>query len=128
MLRLSRTISIGLLLAFTSAALAGLTEEQSQVPLEKDSTDPKLAKVVLLAGSVSNKPGQHEYFAGCALMMKWLQQNPGVAPVMAAEGWPQNEKIFDGAKTVVVYMDGGAKLSFLAPERWAVIKKLMAKG
>src|ERR671921_676295 len=58
------------LLALPLAALAGLTEEQQKVPLEKDSPDPKLAKIVLIAGSVSNKAGQHEYFAGCSLMLE----------------------------------------------------------
>lgn len=128
MLRLSLANSVSILLGLTSAALAGLTEEQALVPLEKDSPDPKLAKVVLIAGSVSNKAGQHEYFAGCALMMEWLKKNPGVWPVMAAEGWPKDEKIFDGAKAVVVYADGGAKLSFLEPSRWAKIKSLMDAG
>lgn len=108
--------------------MAGLTEEQSRVPLEKDASDPKLAKVVVIAGSVSNRAGQHEYFAGCALMMDWLKQNAGVWPVLAAEGWPKDEKIFDGAKAVVVYADGGAKLSFLEPARWAKIKALMNAG
>src|SRR5689334_11030876 len=93
------------LLALSFTASAGLTDEQKQVPLEKDSPDPKLAKVVLIAGSVSNKAGQHEYFAGCALMMDWLKQSPGVWPVMAADGWPKDEKIFDGAKAVVGYAD-----------------------
>ena len=93
--------------------------------MENDSPDPKLTKVVLIAGSVSNKAGQHEYFAGCALMMDWLKQTPGVWPVMAAEGWPKDEKIFEGAKAVVVYADAGAKLPFLEPSRWARIKSLM---
>jgi hypothetical protein len=105
-----------------------LTEEQKKVPLEQGAPDPKLAKIVLLAGSVSNKAGQHEYFAGCALMMEWLKQTPGVWPVMAAEGWPKGEKIFDGAKAVVVFADGGAKLPFLEPARWAKIKALMDGG
>src|SRR5437773_6891863 len=109
-------------LALAASAFA-LTPEQQQVPLEVDSPDPKLAKIVLIAGSVSSKPGGHEYFAGCALMMNWLKQTPGVWPVMAAEGWPKNEAIFDGAKAVVVYADGGAKLSFLEPARWARMKK-----
>jgi hypothetical protein len=125
--RLQHAALLGLAVVSPLAASA-LTEEQRQVPLEQDSPDPKLAKVVLLAGSVSNRPGQHEYFAGCALMMKWLKAEQGVWPVMAAEGWPQNEKIFEGARSVVVFMDGGAKLSFLAPERWALIERLMAKG
>ena len=119
-----------LLLAFLAitTARAELTEEQKRVPLEADAHDPKLAKIVLLAGGVSNKPGQHEYFAGCALMMDWLKQNGGVWPVMAANGWPQDESIFAGARTVVIYADGGAKLPFLDPARLALMRKLMAGG
>jgi hypothetical protein len=115
--------------AFVSTlAHAELTDEQKRVPLEVDSPDKSLAKVVLLAGSVSNKPGQHEYFAGCAMMMNWLKQTPGVWPVMVAEGWPKNEAILDDAKCIVAYMDGGAKLAFLDPARWNKIKALAAKG
>jgi hypothetical protein len=114
--------------ALSTSALADLTDEQKRVPLEADSTDPKLAKIVLLAGSVSNKAGQHEYFAGCALMSGWLKQTPGVWPVMAADGWPKDERIFEGARAVVVYADGGAKLPFLEPARWERMKTLMAKG
>src|SRR5687768_15002351 len=91
------------LLTLCSMAFAGLTDEQRGVPIEQDSKDPKLTKIVLLAGSVSNKAGQHEYFAGCALMMDWLKQAPGVFPVLVAEGWPKDERIFDGAKAIVVY-------------------------
>lgn len=120
-------LSLAALALFTLPAVA-LTEEQLRVPREVDNTDPTLAKVVLLAGSVSNKPGQHEYFAGCTLMMQWLRAERGVFPVLAAEGWPQNEKVFEGAKCVVVYMDGGAKLSFLPPARWTVMEELMSKG
>src|SRR6187401_2900623 len=106
----------------TTSAFAVLTDEQKKVPLEKDSTDPKLSKIVLIAGSVSNKAGQHEYFAGCALMMDWLKQSPGVWPVMVAEGWPKDERIFEGAKSVVIYADAGAKMPFLEPARWARMK------
>ena len=120
-----RTLPV--LLALVSSA-AALTPEQQQVPLEAASPDPKLAKIVLLAGSVSNKAGQHEYFAGCTLMMHWLKAETGVWPVLAAEGWPQDERIFEGAKAVVVYADGGPKLPFLAPERWQKIAKLVQGG
>ena len=116
------------LLSITTVARAEMTEEQKRVPLEVDTHDAKLAKIVLLAGSVSNRPGQHEYFAGCALMMDWLKQNGAVWPVMAANGWPQDEHIFDGARAVVVYADGGAKLPFLDPARMELMRKLMAGG
>jgi hypothetical protein len=107
---------------------ADLTEQQRQVPLEVDTTDRSLAKVILIAGTPSNKPGQHEYFAGCALMMQWLKQQPGVWPVMVAEGWPKNEAIFDNAKAIVCFMDGGANLALLEPARWARIEKCMDEG
>ncbi len=109
-------------------AHADLTDEQRRVPLEADSPDPKLAKIVLLAGSVSNKAGQHEYFAGCALMANWLKQTPGVWPVLVADGWPKDERIFDGARAVVVFADGGVKLPFLEPARWARMQALVEKG
>ncbi|MDR3402215.1 MAG: ThuA domain-containing protein [Chthoniobacter sp.] len=116
------------LLALTLCARADLTEEQRRVPLEVDSPDPKLAKIVLIAGPVSNKPGEHEYFAGCALMMDWLKQTTGVWPVLVAEGWPKNEAILDGAKAVVVYADTAEKLPFLEPARWAHMKRLIDAG
>ena len=103
--------------------------DQSKVPLEVDTHDAKLTKIVLLAGSVSNKSGQHEYFAGCALLMNWLAQTPGVWPVMARAGWPKNEAIFKNAKAVVFYGDGGGKQPFvLDPAKWKVLEKLMAEG
>jgi type 1 glutamine amidotransferase len=112
----------------TATSHAELTAEQQQVPLERPPSNPSLAKVVLMAGSPSNKPGQHEYFAGCALMMQWLKQAPGVAPVLVAEGWPKNEAVLDGARCVVLFMDGGAKLPFLQPECWARMQALADSG
>lgn len=116
------------ILALTLAARAELTEEQKRIPLEVDSADPKLAKIVLLAGSPSNKAGQHEYFAGCALIAEWLKQTPGVWPVLVPDGWPNNEDVLNGARAVVVYADGGPKLPFLEPARWEKMRKLMESG
>jgi hypothetical protein len=116
------------LAALSLTAHADLTDQQKLVPLEVDAPDASMTKIVVLAGSVSNKPGQHEYFAGCSLLMKCLKQTPGVWPVMAAEGWPKNEAIFKNAKAVVSYMDAGEKLTWLAPERWAKMREVMATG
>ena len=68
-------------------ARAELTDEQKRIPLEVEAPNASLSKIVLLAGSPSNKAGQHEYFAGCALLMDWLKQSPGVGPVLVAGGW-----------------------------------------
>jgi hypothetical protein len=115
-------------LFFAAVAVAELTEEQRRIPLEADTADPKQVKVVILAGSPSNKAGQHEYFAGAALMMKWLSQTPGIWPVLCADGWPQNEAIFDGARAVVVYADGGPKLPFLENGRLDRLRGLLGEG
>jgi hypothetical protein len=99
--------------------------DQSKVPLEVDTKDAKLTKIVLLAGTPSSKTGAHEYFAGCALLMDWLKQTKGVYPVMARDGWPKDEAIFKGAKAVVYYGDGGGKQPFLEPAKWKIIDGLL---
>src|SRR5688572_20927311 len=110
-----------MLLAFSLLALA---QDRSTVPLEVEPTDASAAKIVILAGSFSKGGGEHEYFAGSVLLTKFLRQTPGISPVLAADGWPKNERIFEGAKAVVFYMDGGGKQPFLAPERLELIQKL----
>jgi hypothetical protein len=119
-------------LAWTCVALSTWAADvdpfdQSKVPLEVDSADAKLTKIVLIAGTPSNKTGQHEYFAGCAIMMDLLKQTKGVHVVMARDGWPKDESIFKNAKTVVYYGDGGGKQPFLEPAKWKVIEGLMAE-
>jgi len=103
--------------------------DQSSIRLEEDSPDPSLAKIVLVAGSKSHGPGDHEFFSGCVILMKMLKQTPGVWPVMVRDGWPKNEKIFDGAKCVVFYMDGGGGHPIISrPDRIQRITDLTAKG
>ncbi len=102
--------------------------DQSGVPLEVEPKDPNLAKIVLVAGRQSHGPGDHEFFAGTAILANMLRQTTGVFPVMARDGWPKNEKIFDDAKAVVFYMDGGGGHPILQKEHKAVVQKLMDKG
>ncbi len=102
--------------------------DQSKVPLEVDTTDPALTKIVLVAGHKSHGPGEHEFFAGCAVLMHLLKQTPGVFPVMARDGWPKNEKIFDNAKSIVFYADGGDNHPLLQGERLKSFQKYIDKG
>ena len=55
------------------------------------------AKIVLIAGRPSHGPGDHEFNAGCKLLVKCLAEVPGVDPVFVAGGWPKDESVFDGA-------------------------------
>ena len=88
-----------ILLLATSLAHAAPSYDQSQVALEVDSPDPTLAKIVLLAGGPSSKAMAHEYFAGCALLMDWLRQQPGVtAPIASASSVEQVAPILAAAE------------------------------
>jgi hypothetical protein len=102
--------------------------DQSAVPLEIQPADPRLIKIVLVAGKPSHGPGEHEFFAGCALLMKMLAQEPQVFPVMASGGWPKDPKTFEGARSIVFFMDGGAGHPILQMQRPEVIQKLMDSG
>src|SRR5271170_1520220 len=76
--------------------------DQSKVPLEVEPpADFKGKRILIVAGSRSHGPGDHEFFAGCAVLMNLLKQTPDVRVVMARDGWPKNEKIFDGAAALV---------------------------
>jgi hypothetical protein len=101
--------------------------DQSGVALEKQPTDPNLKKIVLVAGRKSHGPGDHEFFAGCAILKKMLEQTPGVFPVMARDGWPKNPKTFENASAVVFYMDGGGGHPILHKGHREVVQKLVDK-
>ncbi len=86
------------------------------------------AKIVLIAGRPSHGKGEHEFNAGCKLMAKCLKEVPGVNPVYVGGGWPSDESVFDGAKAVVFFMDGGGGHPIIQGDHLARIKKLMDRG
>jgi len=103
--------------------------DQSKVPLEVEPpADFKGKKIVIVAGSRSHGPGDHEFFAGSAILMNLLKQTPNVWPVMARDGWPKNEKIFEGADGLVFYMDGGGGHPVIKPDHMELLQKYLDKG
>jgi type 1 glutamine amidotransferase len=103
--------------------------DQSGVPLEKQPTDAKLAKIVLVAGHKSHGPGEHEFFAGCAILKKLLEETPGVFPVMARDDWPKDpDATFKDAKAVVFYMDGGGGHPVIQKGHLETVQKLIDQG
>jgi hypothetical protein len=115
-------------LACAPCALADLSAEQRQQPLEAPSPDPKLGNIILIAGGPSGAAGNHEYFAGSVIIRDCLKQSPGNWPVLVADGWPKNEAILDSAKAIVIYADCGVKLPYLDPARFEKLGKLIAQG
>ena len=99
----------------------------SELSVEVQPSAPKLAKIVLIAGSNFFKPGEHEYVAGCAVLRDLLRQTPGVFPVLALD-WPKKPETLAGAKSVVCLFDGGDKHALLAADRMAQLRKLTDEG
>ena len=86
------------------------------------------SKIVLIAGNPSHGPGDHEFNAGCKLLAKCLKEVPGVEPVVVMGGWPKDESVFDGAKELVFFMDGGGGHPTVQPGRLEKLQKLVDKG
>jgi type 1 glutamine amidotransferase len=86
------------------------------------------AKIVLIAGTPSHPPGAHEFNNGIMLLDKCLRQNKGVETTVVKGGWPQDESIFNGAKEIVFYMDGGEKHPIIQNDRLKTIGALVQKG
>ncbi|QEL21051.1 ThuA domain-containing protein [Limnoglobus roseus] len=122
-------LSILALLALTlpMAAQDAAKRSLADPPVEELPTDPKLTKIVLVAGSTYYKPGEHEYVGGCAVLMDLLRQTPGVFPVLAID-WPKKPETFAGAKGIVFLTDGGDKHPFLKDDHFAQIQKLLDGG
>lgn len=103
--------------------------DQSGPKLEVEPpADFKGKKIVLVAGSKSHGPGDHEFFAGTAILMNLLKQTDGVWPIMARDGWPKNEKIFDNAAAILFYMDGRGGHPVVQKDRLKLLQGYMDKG
>jgi type 1 glutamine amidotransferase len=86
------------------------------------------AKIVMVAGTPSHGPGEHEFNAGTLLLAKCLRQNPGVDVMVVKGGWPADESAFVGARAIVLYMDGGDGHPILVDDRLKRVAKLMKAG
>lgn len=85
------------------------------------------ARIVLVAGKPSHAPGAHEHNAGVLLMAKWLRQNRAEAVVVKG-GWPPDAAVFQGARSVVFYLDGGKNNPMFGEGRREVLARLMRQG
>ncbi len=103
----------------------GLTATLAFAPPSARAED---AKIVLIAGRPSHPKGAHEFNAGMKLLVKCLDEVPGVDPVFVAGGWPSDDSVFDNAKAVVFFMDGGGGHPIVQGDHLAKIGKLMEKG
>src|SRR5262245_30764637 len=68
-----------------------------------------IKKIVLIAGTKSHGPGDHEYEKGVKLLKHCLDTSPNVKDVrteVVLDGWPNNPATLDDADTILLYCDG----------------------
>ena len=81
----------------------------SQEPAESSkASDTRERKIAFVAGGASHGYGEHEHYAGCAILARELTS---VLPEYRADihrnGWPADSSFFDGADCIVIFSDGG---------------------
>lgn len=84
-------------------------------------------KVLFIAGTSVFKPGEHDYIAGCADLMKSVSSANGVVPVLALD-WPSKAETWNDVAAVVFFFDGADKHQAVAKGRAAKIDDLVARG
>ena len=92
------------------------------------AADDKPKKLVLIAGTPSHGPGDHEFNAGVLLLDKCLKGVKGIETVVFTNGYPKDDSALDSADGILCYADGGAGHPLIRDRRLDRIGKLMAKG
>jgi hypothetical protein len=106
----------------STALVAGALASQPLLAAE-----PK-KKLVLIAGSPSHGPLEHEFNAGTTLLHKCLESVKGLELSLNLSGWPKDEKVFEGAAGVLIYADGGNGHPAVRGKNLAFVGELMKKG
>lgn len=106
-------------LATTAAAVAATSAARA---------DDKPKKLVLIAGTPSHGPGDHEFNAGVLLLDKCLKGVKGLETVVFKNGYPKDDSALDTADGILCYADGGKGHPLVREKRLDRIGKLMAKG
>lgn len=88
----------------------------------------KPKKLVMIAGTPSHGPGAHEFNAGTLLLAKCLKGYPGLELSVHLNGWPRDEKAFEGADGIFIYCDGGSGHPAVQQDRLAKIERWTKNG
>jgi hypothetical protein len=97
-------------------------------PLLSAAPAPKPARLVLMAGTPSHGPGDHEFNAGVQLLAKCLANTKELQVELVLNGYPKDDSILDGAAGILCFADGGGGHPLVRDKRLERIDKLMKKG
>jgi hypothetical protein len=92
------------------------------------AADEKPKKLVLIGGSMSHGPGDHEFNAGVKLLAKCLANTKALTVEVVNNGYPKDDSILNGAAGILCYADGGGGHPFLKGKNLERIGKLAASG
>jgi hypothetical protein len=85
-------------------------------------------EILLIAGTPSHPPGQHEHNAGVLLLAKWLNTIPGIHATTSLNGaWP-SDSVFEKADAIFVFADGGEGHPAFQDNRPATLNKAAKRG
>ncbi|MDY3552311.1 ThuA domain-containing protein [Gemmata sp. JC717] len=113
---------------FLTATAATALVSSGGINLPFASGAEKKKKLVLIAGTPSHGPGDHEFNAGVRLLNKCLQGVEGLETVVFLNGYPKDDSALDSADAILCYADGGGNHPLVREKRLERIGKLMAKG
>jgi hypothetical protein len=88
----------------------------------------KPKKLILLAGSPSHGPMEHEFNAGIHVLAKCLEKTPALSVTIYNNGWPKDDKDLEGADAILCYADGGKNHPLVRGNRLKLIGDMMQKG
>ena len=105
-----------------------LAASAAAVVASAPAADAKPRKLVMIAGTPSHGPGDHEFNAGVRLLDKCLKGVPGIETIVFLNGYPKDDSALDTADGILCYADGGGGHPLIREKRLERIGKLMAKG
>lgn len=85
-------------------------------------------KIVLVAGTPSHGPGDHEFNAGVKLVKDCLDRTSGIVTAVYRNGWPKDPTAFDNADSIMLYMDGGGGHPLIKGDHLKQMGELMKRG
>ncbi len=116
------------ILALQLYAGPAMTVQFKNIRIQRTKLTAGIKKIVLVAGSRSHGPGDHEFNAGVLLLQKCLDKVPGVLAVHYLSGWPSDPSAFDNADAILFYMDGGDGHPLIQSNHLMQINKLVKQG
>ncbi len=127
--RLNRLVWLVAAAVFSQFAPPAIAAAARSIPpIEVDTKDAKLTKIIVIAGAARATNDVHDYLNGAAVLVKTLSQTRGVFPVLVRDGWPKNEALFERAKAIVYYGDGGEGHPLCTSNHLPVLLKLAKSG